>query len=173
MIRKRLPAALVGALACATLVLSAGCGIYSASSGRVDQAIRRVAVEYLENRTPEADLGIELAELIIKALQEDNTLKVVDYQSADSILEGAVTRYLLRQASISADQQVDEYQVQIAVELTFRVKATEKAIFDKRSFTGTGNYFLNDPAGSSEESAKQEAANEITKSVLAQVVEDW
>jgi len=154
-------------------IAGAGCGVYSASSGRVDQAIQRVAVEYFENRTAEPDLGIELADLITKALQDDNTLKVVDFQSADSVLDGTVTCYTLRQASISGDQQVDEYQVQIALELTFRVKATGEAIFSRRQFTGVGNYFLNDPNGSSEASAKQDAVVEITKDVLAQVVEDW
>jgi len=157
----------------ALIPLLGGCGVYSASSGRVDAALQRVSVEYFENRTAEPDLGIELAELVIAALQEDNTLKVVDSQSADTVIEGTVTRYLLRQASFSAEQQVDEFQVQIALELSFRVKATQEFIFDKRTFSGVGNYFLNDPNGTTEETAKREAVNEITKSVLAQVVEDW
>lgn len=160
-------------LTCVLLPVITGCGVYSASSGRVDEAIRRVAVDYFENRTAEADLGIELAELVITALQDDNTLKVVDYPAADCVLEGTVTRYFLRQASITPDQQVDEFQIQITVELTFRVKATGKTIFEKRRFNGTGNYFLNDPGGSSEGSAKKEAVDEIIKDILAQIVEDW
>ena len=105
------------------LGLLGACGPYSASSGRVDQSIKRVAVEYLDNRTQEPDLGIFLADAIIEALQDDNTLKVVSYEIADSVLEGAAVFYEIRSAFISQEQQVDEYQVQIAVELTFRVKA--------------------------------------------------
>lgn len=171
--RRRLESGQVVALMLALLPLLGGCGAYSATSGRIDESIRRVSVEYFENRTPEADLGIELAELIIAALQVDNTLRVVDYQTADSVIEGTVTRYFLRQASISPDQQVDEFQVQIAVELSFRVKATDEFLFEKRTFSGVGNYFLNDADGTSEETAKREAVEEITKGVLAQVVEDW
>ena len=150
-----------------------GCGVYSATSGRVDQSIRRVSVEFLENRTSEADLGIELTDLVIAALQADNTLRVVDYESADSIIEGAVTRYFLRQTAISPDLQVDEFQVQISAELTFRVKQTGKMIFENRRFNGTGNFLLDDVSGSSEATAKREAATEIVRSVLAMVVEDW
>lgn len=149
-----------------------GCGPYSASSGRVDQSIKRVAVEYLENRTQEPDLGIDLADAIIAALQDDNTLKVVSYEAADSVIEGAAVFYEIRSAFISQDQQVDEYQVQIAVELTFRVKATAETIFERKRFTGVGNYYLDDGT-TSETTAKVEAAVEITKDVLAQVVEDW
>jgi hypothetical protein len=149
-----------------------GCGVYSASSGRVDQSIQRVAVEYLENRTAEPDLGITLADLLIVALQEDNTLKVVDYESADSVIEGSVIRYALRQASISQEQQVDEYQVQIAVELTFRVKATGETVFQRKRFAGTGNYLLGE-GSANELTAREEAMAEITRDVLAEVVEDW
>ncbi len=149
-----------------------GCGVYSASSGRVDQAIKMVAVEYFENRTREPDLGIDLAEAIIDALQEDNTLRVVNYEVADSVIEGAVVFYEIKSAFISDEQQVDEFQVQIAVELTFRVKESGETVFEKRRFTGVGNYYLND-TDTNEVTAKIEAGREITNDVLAEVVEDW
>ena len=68
----------------ALALMAAGCGVYSASSGRVDESIKRVHVQYLENRTAEPNLGVELADLIIRKLQEDNTLRVVDEVDADA-----------------------------------------------------------------------------------------
>ncbi len=150
-----------------------GCGVYSASSGRVDENLKRVAVQYLENLTPEPNLGVELSDVIIYALQVDNTLKVVDEANADSIISGKVVRYTLREVATTSELTVNEYQVQIAVVLTFTVRATGEKIFDKRRFTGTGNYVLNDPQGTTEESARSEAVEEIVRDILAQVVEDW
>lgn len=155
------------------LILAAGCGVYSTSSGRVDASLERMAVEFLENRTAEADLGIAVAEGIIDAIEEDNTVKVVDRESANTVLEGAVTGYRLRRMAVSAELQVEEYQVQMVVQLTLRMKATGEVIFTERRFTGTGNYFLDDPNGSSEETARQDAIDEIVRDVLAEVVEDW
>ncbi len=160
-------------LIAACCVQLAGCGVYSASSGRVDESLQRVAVEYLENRTAEADLGVSVSEGIIDAIQADNTLKVVSTDAADSIIDGAVTGYRLRRMAVSAELQVEEYQVQMVVELTFRVKATGEAVFEKKRFTGTGNYYLNDPNDSSELTAREDAIAEIVRDVLAQVVEDW
>ena len=57
--------------------------------------------------------------------------------------------------------------------LTFTVRSTGEKIFDTKRFTGTGNYVLDDPAGTSEETARAEAAEEIVKDILALVVEDW
>jgi hypothetical protein len=150
-----------------------GCGVYSASSGRVDESIRQVAVPYLENRTSEPNIEVELTDAIIAAIQQDNTLKVVDNADADTILGGAVTRYILREAFTGEDLTVDEYQVQIAVVLTFTVKATGDAIFADKRFTGVGNYILNDPDGIGEGGARLLAATEIVSDVLAEVVEEW
>jgi hypothetical protein len=161
------------ALLPATMILAmAGCA-YSTSSGRVDESIKRVAVEYLDNVTAEADLGIEVSQGIIDALQEDNTLKVVERDVADSVIEGTVSGYRLRRMAVSSELQVEEYQVQMVVQLTFRVKSTGEALIDGRRFTGTGNYFLNDPNGSNEISARNDAIETIVRDVLALVVEDW
>jgi hypothetical protein len=154
-------------------LLCAGCGVYSASSGRVDAAIRRVAVPYLENLSAEPDIEVELTEAIITAIQEDNTLKIVGEDNADSILSGKVVRYSLQESFATAEQLVNEFQVQIAVELTFTIVNTGQHLFEKKRFTGTGNYQLNDPAGRDINTARQDAAAEIVRDVLAQVVEDW
>ncbi|MFH1844246.1 MAG: LPS assembly lipoprotein LptE [bacterium] len=158
-------------LATSVLPLS-GCGLYSSSSGRVDETIRQVAIPYLENQSPEPNIEIELTEAIIDALQDDNTLKVVDENSAQSILSGRVVQYRLKEA-FAQDQRVNEYQIQIMVELAFTVRATGAKIFEKKRLTGTGNYILNDPDGRDETTARQEAAAEIVREVLALIVEDW
>lgn len=150
-----------------------GCGIYSASSGRVSTEIRRVAVPFLENLSAEPDIEVELTEGIITAIQDDNTLKVVSEDNADSILSGKVVRYQLQESFATADQLVNAFQVQIAVELTFTVVKTGKHIFENKRFIGTGNYQLDDPAGRDINTARQDAAGEIVRDVLAQVVESW
>lgn len=154
-------------------LFSTGCGVYSGTSGRVDENIRRVTVQFLENLTPQPNLGVELSEDIIFALQVDNTLKVVEEVDADSIISGRVVRYSLREVAATQELTVNEFQVQIAVSLTFTVRATGEKLFDNRRFTGTGNYVLNDPQGTSEETARDEAVEEIVRDILAMVVMDW
>lgn len=163
------------ALVCilAGVFAAAGCGVYSASSGRVDESLKRIAVQYFENQTAEPNLGVDLADAVILALQTDNTLKVVDEPSADTVLSGIVTRYARKQQFARQDLTVNEYQVQIAVTLTLTRRATGDTIFKDRRFTGSGNYLLDGSNGTSEQTARDEAAGEIVKDILAQVVEDW
>lgn len=150
----------------------AGCGVYSASSGRVDDNIKRVYVDYLENMTTEPNLGVTISDDIIEALQFDNTLKVVDEGESDSIISGKVVRYVLKQVAAREDLTVNEYQVQVAVQLDFSIRSTGENIFKNKRFTGTGNYVLDD-SGTDEETARDEAVEEIVRDILAMVVEDW
>jgi hypothetical protein len=166
-LRALLVAAVVG-LACGQ-----GCGVYTASSGRVQAERKLVFVGFLENETAEPNLGVELTDAIVRALQEDNTLKVVGEDAAESVIAGRVLRYTLREMATRPDLTVNEYQVQIAVSLTFTIRSSGEAIFDRRTFNGSGNYVLNDPQGTTEQTAREEAAREIVRDILAQVVEDW
>ena len=150
-----------------------GCGVDSASSGRVEDSIQRVAVRILENRTSEPNLGVVLGDAIILSLQTDNTLKVVDEESADSIIYGEVLGYSLREMATRADLTVNEYQVNIAVVLTFEVQDSGERLFDKKRFIGTGNYILDDTSETDETTARDQAAEEIVKDILGLVVEDW
>jgi hypothetical protein len=160
-------------LGAGALLAAGGCGVYTANSGRVDESIKRVYVEYLENQTAEPDLGVDLSDAIISALQLDNTLKIVQEEEADSVISGRVVRYTLREVAAREDLTVNEYQVQIAAVLTFTVRDTGETRFKDQRFTGTGNYVLDDPQGTSETTAREEAGREIVRDILALVVEDW
>ncbi len=59
MTKRMTPILFVALLVVGTQLL--GCGVYSASSGRVDESIKRVAVQYLENNTAEPNLGVDLS----------------------------------------------------------------------------------------------------------------
>lgn len=162
----------LGLLAVA-LAVAGGCGVYSTTSGRLDPTLRRVAVPFLENQSSEPNIEIELTDAFVQALQDDNTLKVSDEEHADTILTGKVLRYKLKEAFARADLQVDEYQVQIMVELSLVRRSNNEPLFAKRRLTGTGNFILNDPNGSTERTARAQAAQEIVRQLVALVVEDW
>lgn len=151
-------------------VSSGGCGVYSASSGRVDENIKRVFVEYLENMTAEPNLGVDMSDFIVRAVQLDNTLKIVDKAEADSFISGKVMRYHLQEVFAKENLTVNEFQVQIAVMLSFTVRSTGETIFKNKRFTGTGNYVTGE---SDEENARNEAVEEIVRDILAEVVEGW
>ncbi len=152
------------------VLLVQGCGVYSASSGRVDENIKQVFVEYLENMTAEPNLGVDMSDYIVQSIQLDNSLKIVDEGDADSVISGKVVRYHLKEVFVKDNLTVNEYQVQIAVILNFTVRSTGESIFKNKRFTGAGNYVLNE---SDEENARNEAVEEIVRDILAQVMEGW
>ena len=163
---------LLGGLLVVAFLLT-GCGVYTASTGWVDDSLKHLSVRYLENMTAQPSIGVDLSESIIQAIQTDNTLKIVPEGDADTILSGKVVRYHLKEVMTTDNLTVNEYQVQIAVVLDLVRRDNGEEIFKQKRFNGTGNYLLDDPNGSSEETARQEAAEEIVKDILAQVVQGW
>jgi hypothetical protein len=158
------------------LIIISGCGIYSASSGRVDDTIKKVSIPFLVNETAEPNIGIDLTDAIIQAIQADNTLKVVDDKTASSEIIGKVIRYKLKEAFTTSDLRVDEYQIQILVELSMRIKDTDEYLFEDKKITGTGNFIIDGEEINGltpEQAARNEAAGEIVREILASVVEDW
>ncbi len=97
----------------------------------------------------------------------------MDEADADSIISGKVVLYNLKEVFARENLTVNEYQVQIAVILDFSIRSTGEKLFSKKRFTGTGNYLLDDPNGTDEQTARTEAGSEIVRDILAQVVEDW
>jgi hypothetical protein len=152
------------------IMAAGGCGVYSASSGRLDPSLRRIAVPYLQNQSAEPNLEVQLTDAIVRALQDDNTLKVVPENDSDTVLSGRIISYRVREAFTTQELQVDQYQVQILVELTLVRRATGDKLIDKRRLTGTGNYVLNQ---STEAEARDLAAAQIVREVVALIVEDW
>jgi len=157
----------------ATLLADSGCGVYSANPGRVDENIKRVAVDYFENLTAEPNIEVDLTNDVIKSIQDDNTLKVVSDEDADSIITGRVTQYDLQQAFLRQDLTVNEFKLVITVVLTFTVRTTGETLFKDKAFTGTGNYVIDGPNPSTELDARKEATDQIVRDILAQVVEGW
>jgi len=170
--KKLFPFVLAVVLLTSVVFALAGCGVYSAQSGRVEEGRKFVHVQFLENRTAEPDLGVDLTDLIIQEIQKDNTLRVVGEPEADTIISGAATRYNLREVATTSELTVNEFQVQIAVVLTMTVRATGEKVFDKKRFTGSGNFSLEDQ-DTDEDTAQVVAAEEIVRDILAQVVSDW
>ena len=77
------------------LAALAGCGVYGFSSSLLPAHIKTVGVPLMENTTDRRDLATALADSLVNAFIDDNTLKVASERDADAVIErypGAQTR---------------------------------------------------------------------------------
>jgi outer membrane lipopolysaccharide assembly protein LptE/RlpB len=153
------------------LILS-GCG-YSTTS-RTAKDIKSISVPFFENTTTEPSLEISVTEKIIRNLVADNTLKVVDEDEADAVLEGNITEFRNVPFSFNMDLDAEEYHVVLRVQVSLFSRRLNEPIWENKIFKGDGSYFLEvSEAGLTYEDALAEAIDEITDQILNLTVQDW
>jgi TolB-like protein len=146
---------------------------YSTSS-RTAKDIKTIAVPFFNNLTTEPDLEISVTERIINNLIDDNTLKVVDEESADAVLDGDIVGFTNTPFSFNVDLNADEYRVILVVEVTLHNRKLNEPIWQDQRITGEAAYFLDAAeAGLTYEDALEECIEEITEQILNLTVQDW
>lgn len=150
-----------------------GCSYGFSSRTTAGTGIETIAIRPFDNRTRQPNIEIALWELVVDLFDRDRLLKVVEEESADSILEAVVATY--RNDPISIDTEslgADEYRVTLVLEASFYRTGTNEEVWKKQRFQGDGKYFL-EGEDVTWEDALEEAASEIVQDLLNRMIGDW
>ncbi len=148
-----------------------GCG-YGLTPGRVKPGLQSVAVPYFENETTEPELEVSLTDAIIAGIVADRTLRLTDEQQADALILGKITYFKIQEVFFAENRQAQEYEVRVACEVSLVDRATGDIIVKPTTIRGKGDYFTDEgPEG--EDNARQQAADELVRAILALVIEEW
>lgn len=160
-------------LAFVGLALVLACGYYSTTS-RTAKDIKTIFVPFFANETSEPNIEITVTESIINNLVDDNTLKVVDEERADAILDGRIAAFVNKPFSFDAALNAQEYRVVIRVVVTLYRGRTSETIWKDRSITGESTYFVEPIEGENDfDTAVSQSVHTITERILSLTVQDW
>jgi len=158
-----------------SIAMFTGCGYYSFSGSALPSHIRTVAVPMFENKTSEFGVREDLTDALVDEFTQDNTLKVVDRRTADSMVRGDIVNIREQAGAYTQAEQVKEIRVYITVAVAFEDLKKKKIIWEE-SITQWGTY---DPdlapgqAGSSREDAIKEAVEKIVSDIFNKTVSGW
>ena len=166
----------------ALLFLCAGCAGYQIGPAKPKryEAIHNIAISNFANDTLEPRIEVQLANILIKQIQQDGTYRVTDEAHADAILEGRLER-LDRRGAQTVNGNVllaREYTLTLRARYSFRMKSTG-VVLDERPITGSTNFFV---TGSSviaadvnqdERQAIPLAMQDLAVHITAQISEGW
>lgn len=154
---------------CCLLLLTSGCGVYSFSGSGLS-GIKTIAIPLFDNQTQEYGIGEALTEKIAERFVQDNTLKVVNERSADSILRGVITRYTRESHTFDVEENIEEYMARIWVKLTFEEKKGKKVIWKEDNLLGWGIYSAQDET---EDMGKERAIEKLAEDIVNKTVKRW
>lgn len=118
-------------------------------------------------------LEIDTRNAIIDRFQFDGNLKIAKPEDADLILKGELTGYDRNVLRFTDNDDVEEYRVYIYVSLELYDTRTQQVKWTEGRFTGEATYFFSGPLATSEESAVDEAIEDLARRIVERTVEDW
>ncbi len=150
-----------------------GCSHYSFSSA-MKTHISTIAVPVLLNETLEYGAEQGVTDAIVAQFTEDNTLRVVGEEEADSILRGAVVLYERPVISYDASGNPKEYKVRVVAKLSYEDLTKNEVVWEEEvegwavySDTAAGGY------EATEEEAREYAFVKLAQDVLSKTVQGW
>ncbi len=120
-------------------------------------------------------MEVKVTNAVINRFMVDGYLKVVsDEDQADLILTGALINY--DKQPLRYDQRsenVEEYRANIIVNLSLEDVANAKTAWTENGFVGFQEYALTGPKAKSEDTAINEAVEDLADRIVERTVEDW
>jgi hypothetical protein len=155
---------------CFTIFL--GC-TYSFKGGSVPPHLKTIAIPILEDQSGYGDplLRDYFTQKLVESFTNDNTLQLMDRNTADSMLEGVITDVKDIPEVLQGGEQVSERQITVTIRVTFQDLKLRKKIWEK-TFNNWGNY----PSGgglTQRNDGINEAIRKLTEDILNATVSGW
>ena len=159
-------------LAALAMVLAvAGCGY--GLRGTLPADIRTVAVPLFTNRTPQPAIEAVVTRAILDAFATQGRLRVTRPEVADAILEGEISAYDVVSIAFDRRANVQQYRLVLTLNLLMRDRRRDTVLFQRTGLREQADFRVFGTVAETiarEETAVQEAALEIARSVVSQAV---
>ena len=167
------------------LVTASGCG-YSTRS-LLPEGLDSIHVDNFENRIdPTREVsnrrmsyiyspGLEnqVTRAVIDGFIFDRHLSIDRAGEAALTLKGALVDYRLYPLSYDRGDDIEEYRVEVLVDLELYNNRTGKTMWTETNFMGQANYNIKGPDRLTDAQARAKAVNDLARRVVERVVEAW
>jgi len=115
----------------------------------------------------------EVTNAVVDRFVFDGNLKVAKKEDADIILTGELINYVLEPLRYDRNDNVEEYRINISVNMALKDVADEKELWEEANFTGESTYKTTGRFAISEDAARQEAIEDLARRIVERTIEGW
>jgi len=166
-------------------ILAGGCGY---STGSLLPA--RMKSIYVDNFKNKIDIGREVTESTRYALYRpglqnsltsevvdrfafDGNLKIAKKEDADLILTGDLVNYTQEPLRYDRNDEVEEYRIRIVVNIKLADVAEDEVLWKETGFSGEATYKTMGRFTTSEDTAREEALEDLARRIVERTIEGW
>jgi len=118
-------------------------------------------------------LEMDITNAVIRRLQQDGTMQVVEQSKADAILKTELTAFEQEGLRYNNLEGVSEYRLFIVVKLKLIDTKTGDLLWEEPNFTGDDEYYVSDVTSIGEQKAAADAVDRLARNVVDRIVQDW
>lgn len=163
------------------LMLLAGCGYTTKSA--LPPNLRTVHVAPFENKIIYTTdrirnvyfplLEVKIRDAVIDRFLFDGNLRIAEPDTANLLLKGELIRYERSPLRYTDNHDVEEYRVQISVNMTMLNQDRDEILWEESGFVGETTYFLIGPSAGTESAAVEDAMTDLARRIVERTIEDW
>lgn len=156
------------------LFLLNGCVGYKLGS-MLPADIKTVYIPMFVNKTTEPMIEIDATDAAIREIQQDGSLRVVNEEEADAVLEVTLTSYTLSPLAYdkTAKTKADEYRMTLVASVVLKRRATDEVVVENPAVPGESTFLIEGDFTTSKARGLPEAAKDLAHMIIQQVVEAW
>lgn len=154
----------------ASLMIWTACGY----SGRalVPGHIKKICIPAFGNETTRSGIEQDITTAVTDAFVADGRLSVVSEGDADAMLRGVIVKYEKGPLTFDRAQTVDEFKVEIVVEIEFEDLREGKVLWKEDGFRAWKSY-VEGSEGAGEEEAFKGITSTLASDIVSRTVEGW
>ncbi len=118
-------------------------------------------------------LESDITRTLTRRFLMDGNLKPVDRENADLVLKGELVEFRRDPLRYNTDNEVDEYRMNLLVNISLWEPGADKPLWEERNFTGDTTYFVQGAARKSEDAAVNDALLDLARRIVERTVEQW
>ena len=128
---------------------------------------------YKKLRTYYPRLEIDITNAIVDRFIFDGNLKVIKEDNADVVLNGELIEYRRDVLRYDEGENVEEYRLNIIVNVSLWKVKEEKNMWSEDGFTGETTYFVSGSQAKSESTAIKDGITDLARRIVERTVENW
>lgn len=118
-------------------------------------------------------LETDITKTVVNKFLFDGNLKPTTEESADLILKGELVEFRRDSLKYSDADEVTEYRINLAVNISLWDKKENKLLWEENHFTGDTSYFTTGTQAKSEDTAVNDALSDLARRIVERTVEQW
>ncbi len=130
------PSSVTMILAALLIVFMSSCGYHATPvGGIVPENVKTIAIPVFINGTNEPYVDVEITKAVVEEFLTDGRLQVVSLEAADVVLRGRVVRFDLTPLSYTVDSYVQQYMVNISVNVSIEEAKSQKILWQEQGLS--------------------------------------